>query len=140
MKISIEEIESVLSETNLSVAEKQEIIQKLERIVQEEKDNKEPTTKAKKPFIGITTGGNINDAPLYIVQIKDDLNHEEIIPKIIEAVKEFNETKKGRKNPIKTLGEAMEHCKRKLFTSRGISVKTKEAIIIVKTDNNLNLG
>lgn len=139
-KISIEEVEAVLSETQLSVEEKQNVISKLEQIVQEEKDNKEPRAKSKNQFVGITTGDDINSAPVWIIQTKEEMDHTEVMPKIIEAVKEFNLTKKGMKAPIKTIGEAFEHCKKKLMTSRGVNPKTKEPIIVVKTDNEINLG
>jgi hypothetical protein len=139
-KVSIEEVNLVLNETALSETEKLKVIQKLEQVIREEKENKEPREKSKNQFIGITTGNDVNSAPVWIIQAKGEMDHTEVVPLITAAVKDFNQTKKGSKQPIKTIAEAFEHCKKKLMTERGISPKTKEPIIIVKTVNEINFN
>jgi hypothetical protein len=140
MKVDIDNVELLLKEKGVPEKQTQEIISQLQAIVEEEKALKEPKTKSKNQFFGIATGDTINDSPVFIVQAKEEMQHTEILPKITDAVKEYNQGKKGQKTPIKTIGEAFEHCTKKFFTSRGINPKTKEPIIIVQTTNDINFG
>ena len=60
-----------------------------------------------------------------------------VVSRLNEAVKAHNSTPRGRKNPIKSLIEAMKHTKRRFLKEQHIQVKTKELIRIVKSDNKV---
>jgi hypothetical protein len=65
---------------------------------------------------------------------------EEDSPAILEgqihkAAYDFNQTPKGRRMPVSSIGEACEVVPARIFKEHQIWVKTKEPVLILKTDN-----
>ena len=65
------------------------------------------------------------------------LDNLDVQNSVIRAAYEFNTTKKGRLLPVKTIGEAMENVPAKHFKEAQVWVKTKEPVLLLKTDNKL---
>jgi len=142
MKIDKEIVESVLARyNNIGLETRKQIIYDIE---QEINDNKtEPEKRGKKEYVIIATNNSndieevLNSTPLYIIQVEEGDDHTTIVERITTASAEYNNTTKGSKFPVKTVGEAMEQTKRKLLSEKGLWVKTKEPVIVVATNNEL---
>lgn len=73
----------------------------------------------------------------WVFQMNEDDNIADATDKIITAAAAFNRSKKGARNPVKTIGEACMFVPGKFFKEQNIYVKSKEPIYINITDNTL---
>lgn len=137
MKIDKEIIEQVLSDyPQIDMSTRVKIIKDIEREAEESKPEREKNPKKQYVAVAITSNKAFEEVPLYVVQIEEGDDHNMIIDRITHATAEHNNTPKGTKFPIETLGGAMEETKRKFITEKKVWVKTKEPIIIVRSDSN----
>lgn len=72
-----------------------------------------------------------------VVQIPEDESVYTAIERLQRAGYEFNTTKKGRRMPVKTIGEICEHVPAKVLKEQKIAVKTKEPVFLLRTDGIL---
>ena len=96
--------------------------------------------KSKKEFRAVCISDNeeirktVENATLYIFQ--KDVDQDINLPEILEAVRlSFNETKKGKKNPIQTNDDLLRTAKPKSYKEHKIAVKTREPIYIHAISN-----
>lgn len=139
MKIDKEIIDEVLSNYSevVDMGTRAKILREIEQEAQERKPEREKQPKKHFMIVALTDDEKISEVPMYVVQLPEDQDHTEI-PFIIEkGTAEFNTTPKGRKLPVTTVADAMGDVKRKCFTERGLSVKTKEPTIIVTMKNEI---
>lgn len=73
----------------------------------------------------------------WVLQIPEDENVATTQERIFRAAYEFNTTKRGRLLPVKTVGEAMENVAAKHFKEAQVWVKTKEPVLMLRTDNQI---
>ncbi|MDR2844475.1 MAG: hypothetical protein LBV28_00070 [Puniceicoccales bacterium] len=118
-----------------------EELQKEEAALKEEEDEKEPAIK--KQFVAILSDpeGEFEGKEFtgWVVQIPEDESVYTATEKLIQSAYEFNTTKKGRRMPVETIGDACEHIPPKILKEQKVWVKTKEAIFILRTDNQVPL-
>jgi hypothetical protein len=137
MKIDKDIVESVLCDyTQIDTVTRLKIIEQIEREAEENKPEKVKKPKQHFVAVAITDNEEFENVPLFVVKIEEGDDHNTIIERIKEATAEHNNTPKGRKFPINTLGAAMGETKRKLITEKKVWVQTKEPILIVRTDKN----
>jgi hypothetical protein len=97
--------------------------------------------KVKKQFVIVLSDPNkelvqyTNKLVGWVGQISAEADVNTYLPKLYDAAYEFNRSKKGRKYPIKTVGDAMDTVQAKLLKKQGISIKTKEPVLILLSDN-----
>ena len=143
MKITLQEVSEALARAGvtgkpaeLTINHLQEVIKELE----EEKDQQNPTPKVKNEFgvLILDEHGDIKvDTAALIYQIKSGESHDTILDRIRAVVKEFNQTKKGLKAPIKSVTEAFQYIAPKIFKANGVIRKTKEITRVTKTNNKI---
>ncbi len=73
----------------------------------------------------------------WVAQIPEDDSPATTEERIHRAAYEFNVTPKGRRMPVESVGEACEVVSTRLFKEQQIWVKTKEPVLIIKTDNKI---
>jgi hypothetical protein len=137
MKIDKEIVESVLCDyTQIDTATRLKIIQQIEREVEDSKQP--PEKKPKKHFVAVAVTDNedFENVPIFLTQIEEDDDHNTIVDRITHATAEHNNTPKGQKYPIETLGAAFEFTKRKFITEKKVWVKQKEPVMVVRVDSN----
>jgi hypothetical protein len=61
----------------------------------------------------------------------------DVVELIKKAAYNFNASKKGRKYPVNTIGQAIEGVGNKFFKPYNVSLKTKEPVLVITTDNVL---
>ena len=141
-KISIEEVESVLLQNKLAPETVQAVVKQLATIVEETRADRSTTPKTKNEFTIILSDPNGElagkDFTGWVVQIKTGEDVGTLLTRVGEAAKAYNNTTRaGKKNPIKTVGEAFMYVKRKFFKEKEVLVKTKEPVRVLVTNNQL---
>ncbi|EDY82840.1 hypothetical protein VDG1235_2463 [Verrucomicrobiia bacterium DG1235] len=142
-KVSVELIHEVLSNNNL---EPDTIVKVLKQIEEQaaaeaeaEKANRDPVVKKQFVMIISDPRGTIPDEDYvgWIAQIPEDDPVGETMDRLIRASYEYNISKKGRKYPVKTVGEACEAVGARFLKEQNLAIKTKVPVTILKTDNKI---
>lgn len=107
---------------------------------QEEIDSEKPKTPTvKKQFVILVSDPNNelpdNDFVGWVAQIPEDDSPATTEERLHKAAYEFNTTPRGRKLPVTTIGEACESVPARLLKENDVWVKTKEPVLIVKSNN-----
>jgi hypothetical protein len=71
----------------------------------------------------------------WVLQIPEDQSPLEINAQLIRAAYEFNRSKKGAREPAKTITDVCEIVPQKYLRGQSVWVKTKEPVLLVRTDN-----
>ena len=104
-----------------------------------EKEDKPPAVK--KQFCIVITDPNRTLKPTdlvgWVVQIPEGDSPLTAPDRIIEAAYDYNQTPKGRRLPLETIGEACEVVSAKFFKEQEIWVKTKMPVQVVVTANRI---
>ncbi len=142
-RIPIEIIAEALSTNNLDKETISKVMNDIAHMAQvmadEEKSQREPPVK--KQFIIVLSDprGTVPDEHYvgWVVQIPEDDNPGSTIERIKRSAYEYNISKKGRKYPVKSIGEACEAVGGKFQKEQGVFIKTKFPVTILRTDNLL---
>lgn len=142
-KVSVELIHEVLSQNNLEPETIQKVLAQIEEQaaaeLEAEKANREPTVKKQFVMIISDPRGTLpeEDYVGWIAQIPEDENVGTTMEKLIRASYEYNISKKGRKYPVKSIGEACEAVGSRFLKEQNIAIKTKTPVTIIRTDNKI---
>ena len=141
-KIAIATVADVLKRSNLDAEVLKTIIQALQEevnAVEDEKEEKPPPQKKQWAILVSDPDGDLAEKNLvgWVVQIPEEANVATIPERIHKASYDFNSSKRGRKHPVSTVGEACEAVSAKHFKEADISVKTKIPVAVILTDNEI---
>ena len=73
----------------------------------------------------------------WVLQIPEEESPVTTLERVFRASYEFNDSKKGRLLPAKTVGEAIENVPSKHFKEAEVWVKTKTPVLVLVTDNEI---
>lgn len=141
-KIDIELVEMVLKRARLTAVQQEQILEDIRfesnQVVGEDR---EPRIK-RKPFIIVSDPlGRLTDIgwhfATFVLDAQENINSEEILPRLHRAVADFNCTPKGRHMPIKNVYEACQFCSPKILKEYKIWMKTKEPVPVIVTDGRI---
>ena len=96
--------------------------------------------KVKKQYVIVvsdTTGLITKDLVGWVLQIPEDEDVTAVMDGIKKSAYNFNASKKGNKYPVSSIGQALANVSNKFFKPYNISVKTKEPVLVVTTNNVL---
>ncbi len=141
-KIEIAKVADVLKRSNLEPDVLKEIIQALQEEAnadEEEKDEKPPPQKKQFVILVSDPEGVMPEKDLvgWVVQIPEMASVLTVPERIHKAAYDFNSSRRGRKNPVSTVGEACEAVAAKHFKEAEIAIKTKIPVAVVVTDNEI---
>lgn len=143
-KVDLDIVKYVLERTE--PLETRQIAGIIEQITKEQQmlDAEKPKEPAvKKQFVMIVSDphGELpeKDYVGWVVQIPEDDSPATTEERIHRAAYEFNTTPKGRRMPVETIGEACEAVSARIFKEEQIWVKTKEPVLLVKSNNKIPL-
>jgi hypothetical protein len=144
-KVETEIAAAIVKRRVTSPEEQTQVLDDLKKVLEQEaaeKEMKPPTLK--KEFVFIISDPKNALAAAYpdgivgwVVQIEEGEAPQSALTKLHAAAYEHNASPKGRKFPVETVGEACETVKAKFFKDAGVWVKTKEAVLVVATDNKI---
>ena len=126
-KIDLELVKVVLQRSELDAKKIAQII--------------EDITLVKKQYVVVVSDpyGKFTDADYtgWVVQIPEDENPASALERIHLGSYDYNLTPKGRRMPLKTIAEACEFGSAKIFKEHKVWIKTKEPVLIVRTNNKI---
>lgn len=143
-KVDLEIVKRILKRADIENDVLSEIIGELQSAIQEENVSDEPkTTPQKKQFVVLVADneGDLSGKELmgWILQLPEDEPMISVPDKIARVAKAFNLSKKGRRYPVSTIGETCENVSSRVFKEQKLWLKTKEPILIVPVQNQLEL-
>lgn len=71
----------------------------------------------------------------WVLQIPEDESPLEVGAQLIRAAYDYNQSKKGQREPAKTITDVCEIVGAKFLKKQNVWVKTKEPVLLVRTDN-----
>ena len=144
MKLSLEEIQQVITSKVKDPAISRDILESLNKIVEDKQEEKEETSipKAKNEYavVVLDETGVLKDKlnTAYVIQYKAGDDVASSLSKITKAAKEQNtKMKKFIKNPLKSMTDVFANLKRKYLKPENILIKTQEPVRILFTNNKL---
>lgn len=133
MKISLEEVQNVLEQSKFEPTKIKEVIKQLEVIAEENKNEpKEP--KSKNQFVVISFKGTES---ALVAQLPLDDDAGTALDRIKSSIREYNNSKKGKKKPCQNLGDSASIIKRAIFKNNNIHLKTKYPVRVIESDNSI---
>ena len=141
-KVDLDLLQFVLQRNSVDARLTAQILSDLQeqmKIEKMEEEVKEPRVKKKYDFVASDPEGVLDGRELvgWVVQIPEDQSEFSVEERIYAATYEYNRSKKGRRDPARTVGEACERVPAKMFRAQQIWVKNKEAAYLLPTDNVL---
>jgi len=145
-KLSIEEIESVLRQSDdLGAEGLVKILENLEGLLEDDEDaTPTPRVTYKSVFVANDSAGELIDTPMAVVQVPEDFDEEKLLDKISEigiiANNDAQQAKKSKlkKNPLKSIADILENCPKKYFKDLKIKVLSVFPTRVVETDNTIS--
>lgn len=142
-KIEIDLVAEVLKENEIDESLVTKIMRQLareaEKLAAEAEAEKEPVQKKQWVILISDPNGALPDEDMvgWVVQIPENDNPGTVPGRIIKAAYHFNTTRRGRKQPAKSIAEACEIVGGKFLKEQNIAIKTKLPVTALKTDNVL---
>lgn len=140
-KIEVNQVAEILKRNEVDPALLRQIVEEMQMAVQPEVDEEKPPAVKKQFCILISDPeGKLPEGQEFagwVLQIPEEESVATTEDRICRAAYEFNTTKRGRLLPAKTIGEALEHVPAKHFKEAGVWVKTKEPVLMLKTNNEI---
>ena len=143
MKVDIDLVKLALQRLKVPVYDTATIIQEIvteAKAAEAEKGEKEPAVKKQFVFLLSDPYGKFKgdtDFTGWVVQIPEDDNPITALEKLHLGAYDFNRSAKGKRYPVKTVAEACEFGAAKIFKEQKIWIKTKEPVLVVRTNNKL---
>lgn len=138
-KIDIELVKMVLQRNELDIRLVSQILEDINLEVknQAEEDEKLPSMKKQYTVLISDPDNQLEgkDLTAWVCQIPEEDSPALTQERIIRSAYEFNASPKGRRMPVKTIGEACEVVSSRFFKENKIWVKTKEPVLVLTTDN-----
>lgn len=141
-KVDLSEVANVIRKNEVEPSVLRRILEELNAEAQKKEADKEEKGPAqKKQFVLLVSDPENKLEGLELVgwalQIPEEDSPLTLMERVQRAAYEFNASKKGRKCPIKSIGETLESVPAKFFKETAVSVKTKTAVQVIITDNVL---
>ncbi|MDR0340349.1 MAG: hypothetical protein LBH53_02175 [Puniceicoccales bacterium] len=76
----------------------------------------------------------------WVLQIPEDKSPLEVNGQLIRAAYEFNRSRKGSREPARTITDVCEIVSPKILRAQSLWVRTKEPVLVVRTDNRIPIG
>ena len=139
-KIDVNKVAEILKKNQVDPTLLRQIVEDMNTLTQAEaEDEKPPAVKKQFAILISDPKGDLPDKDFtgWILQMPEDESPATLTDRIFRAAYEYNATKKGRLYPAKTVGEALEYVPAKNFKETDIWVKTKNPVLMLKTDNEI---
>lgn len=141
MAIKKEEVELALNETKVDPELSAKVIAYLEELEAQKKAEKEDKEKTEYRNIGFLLCGKdyddlpITERPIFLSKIEADEDHNLLVGKLKNVFANYNESKKGRKNPAHSFGELIQKASRSFFAQEDLKPIKDENILLINVDS-----
>lgn len=139
-KIDVNQVAEILKKNDIDPKLLRQIVEEMNILTQADAGEEKPPAVKKQFAILISDPeGKLpeNDFVGWVMQIPEDDSVATTQDRIFKGAYEYNATRKGRLNPAKTVGEALEYIPAKHFKEADLWVKTKTPVLMLRTDNEI---
>jgi hypothetical protein len=139
-KIDVNKVAEILKNNEVDPKLLRQIVEEMNLLTQAEANEEKPPAIKKQWAILISDPeGKLpeNDFVGWILQLPEDDSVATTQERIFKGTYEYNATRKGRLNPAKTVGEALEYIPAKHFKEADLWVKSKVPVLMLRTDNEI---
>jgi hypothetical protein len=140
-KIDVNKVAEILKSNEVEPKLLRQIVEEMNVLTQAEANEESPPAIKKQWAILISDpNGDLPkgiDFTGWVMQIPEDDSVATTKDRIFKGAYEYNATRKGRLNPAKTVGEALQYIPAKHFKEADLWVKTKEPVFMLRTDNEI---
>jgi hypothetical protein len=140
-KVDLELVKFILQRNEIDVRKVNSIIGDIEEEMKIIKEENPPAPRVPKQF-AILISDPENQLPStdftgWVLQMPEEDSPAILEGQIHKAAYDINQTPKGRRMPVKSIGEACEVVPARIFKEQQVWVKTKEPVLILKTNNEI---
>jgi hypothetical protein len=139
-KVDLELVKMILQRNELDIRTVSSIIEELNDELKAQADEEKPPP-VKKQFVMMASDpdGKLAGIDLagWVLQIPEEDSPAAARERLIRAAYAYNASPKGRRIPVKTIGEACEVVPARLLKEENVWVKTKEPVLLQSTDNEI---
>jgi hypothetical protein len=140
-KIDVNKVAEILKKNHIDPAVLRRVVEEMNLAVQPDPGDGDQAPPVKKQFVILVSDPNEKlpkvDFTGWVLQIPEDESPASVQERLLKATYDYNASKKGRLYPAKTVGDAIEAVPAKLFRETELWVKTKEPVIVLRTDNEI---
>jgi len=141
MNVDLGTIQEILREQKVDSTVISVVVKELQKVAAEEAADKGPSGPKQKYQYSIIVNSptnDLNNLQGWVVKMPEDQKASDLLAKIQTAVaKQNNNTKKGRKSPLRSLAEAFNGLKRKFTKEENFAVMTRESVQVIVSDGTL---
>jgi hypothetical protein len=135
---AIEKVLDLLSDATVKVDEAQQAEEADVAEGADDEGSDEPKIKKQYGILVCDKNGEIkHDLVGWVFQMPENEDTRDVIENVKKAAHNYNASKKGRKYPVSTIGQAIEGVGNKFLKPYNVSIKTKEPVLVVTTNNIL---
>ena len=140
-KIDVSKVAEILKKNQIDPVVLRRVIEEMNLAVQPEPGEAEKPPPVKKQFVILVSDpeGRLpkNDFVGWVLQIPENERPATAPERVFRGAYDYNTTKKGHLFPARTVGEALENVSAKFFREAEVWVKTKEPVLVLRTDNEI---
>lgn len=142
-KIEVHKVAEICKRQELEPEKLRAIVEEMNLAVHPEVDEEKPPALKKQYAILISDPeGRLPEGTDFVGWVLQVPESESVLTtqeRIFKSTWDFNQSKKGRLMPAKTVGESIENIPTKFFKEHSVFVKTKCPVLVLKTDNEIPL-
>jgi hypothetical protein len=142
-KVDLDLVKFILQRNELDVRQVNSIIEDIEQELKVIKEENPPAPRVPKQFAIMVSDpeGVLPQADLtgWVLQLPEEDAPMTAESQIHKAAYDFNQTPKGRRMPVQSIGEACEAVPARIFKEHHLWIKTKEPVLVLRTDNKIPL-
>ena len=136
-KVEVDIVKMVLQRNLHDIRAVAQILEEIAQETANQEEEKKPRIKKQFAVLVSDPQQTLKGMDLigWILQIPEEESPHSVKQRVIDAAYEFNQSPRGRRMPVKTIGEACESVQAKFLKEQNVWVKTKEPIYFIHTDN-----
>ena len=140
-KVDLDLVKFILQKNEIDLRKVNSIMEDIEQEMKVIQEENPPAERVPKQFAILISDpeGNIpsTDFTGWVLQMPEEDSPAILEGQLHKAAYDFNQTPKGRRMPVKSIGEACEVVPARILKEHQLCVKTKEPVIILKTNNEI---
>jgi hypothetical protein len=140
-KVDLDLVKHILQRNELDLRQVNAIIEDLQEEIKILQAENPPAPRVPKQFAILLSDpeGKIpaGDFTGWVLQLPEEDNPLEVLEQLYKGAYDFNQTPKGRRLPVKSIGEACEVVPARIFKEYQVWVKTKEPVLVLRTNNQI---
>jgi hypothetical protein len=143
-KIDVNKVAEILKRNHIDPAVLRRVVEEMNLAVQPDPGEAEAAPPLKKQLVILVSDPDERmpkgDLTGWVLQIPESESPASTQERIFKGAYDYNASKKGRLYPAKTVGAALEDIPGKFFREVELWVKTKEPVLVLRTDNEIPRG